>query len=321
MIAALKSLLKRPVAYHADLARLTGNPCAAIMLSQGMYWQGIAESRGEEWFFVTGQEWEIQTGLSRKNQETARTRMREMGFWAEKLQGVPARLYFKIDVQILAELLEEWANRANLDARIGQASMPDSGKLECPNRASSDARIGQTIKETKQRLSKRLNKEGEVKTSPGEVSETVLSLLVEAEGNEKTLLGGARRGAAVCPHPENVELFSFFTAPCDVKKMWVDYMDWRKRELGATKGAYKTPETERAALRNLFKLAGGTSTQKADAQLVEKLIAQTQAHKWQSIYALKADNGNNSKNGSHGSTLQQFADGIGIVAIAETFGG
>jgi len=108
MINAVKELLSKPVAYHPVLARMTGNVAAAVMLSQGMYWQRIAEDKGQEWFWVTADGWKEQCGLSRSMQETAREVLRRSGFWFEAKKGIPAQLFFRIDADVLIEKIEAY---------------------------------------------------------------------------------------------------------------------------------------------------------------------------------------------------------------------
>ena len=101
MIKAVKELLKRPVAYHPILAKLTGSVSAAVMLSQGMYWQEISEHDGKEWFWVTANGWLDQCGLTQNMQDTAREILRKTDFWFERRAGLPAKLYYRIDAEIL----------------------------------------------------------------------------------------------------------------------------------------------------------------------------------------------------------------------------
>lgn len=110
MINAVKELLKRPVAYHPILAKLTGSVPAAVMLSQGMYWQGKAEDEGKEWFWVTGDGWFEQCGLTQSTQNTAREILRSTGFWFEKREGLPAKLFYQIDAETLISHITSYLN-------------------------------------------------------------------------------------------------------------------------------------------------------------------------------------------------------------------
>jgi len=90
----LNQMLDRPIAYHRVFVELTGSVLAAVMLSQALYWQRRTNGKNEFW--KTMDEWEEETGLSRREQETARRALRKHGFWKEERKGVPAKLYFQL---------------------------------------------------------------------------------------------------------------------------------------------------------------------------------------------------------------------------------
>jgi hypothetical protein len=100
----LLDLLDRPIAFHRIFVTLTGSVLAAVMLSQAFYWSRRTKHPGG-WFYKTQEEWEEETGLTRGEQEAARKRLRITGFWAEERRGIPARLYFRVDLDMLAEQL------------------------------------------------------------------------------------------------------------------------------------------------------------------------------------------------------------------------
>jgi 5-methylcytosine-specific restriction endonuclease McrA len=102
--SSLLDLLDRPIAFHRIFVELTGSVLAAVMLSQAFYWSRRTKHPGG-WFYKTQEEWEEETGLKRGEQEAARKRLRDTGFWAEERRGIPARMYFKLDLEVLAEQL------------------------------------------------------------------------------------------------------------------------------------------------------------------------------------------------------------------------
>ena len=138
----LLKILSRPIAFHRCLAELTGSVTSGLMLSQALYWTPRAKDP-DGWFWKTQDEWFEETMLSRKEQETARRRLKELGngsVWHEQLRGVPAKLFYRIDLEALEALL-----LASKDETIGQASMPESDILECTNGTNKLARIGQAL--------------------------------------------------------------------------------------------------------------------------------------------------------------------------------
>lgn len=121
------SLLDRPIAYHRIFVTLTGSVTAAVLLSQAVYWsRRTGENNG--WWWKTAADWTEETGLTRREQETARAILRELQFWQEEKRGIPARLWFFLDVPALERALER---------ALRETSMAESAKLDArkpPNR-------------------------------------------------------------------------------------------------------------------------------------------------------------------------------------------
>ncbi len=129
--AAIRDLLgKGVIAYHPDFAAIGGGVCAGVLLSQLFYWH----DRGRDpagWIYKTRAEWKRETGLSRSQQETARRQLRERGILEERIGGLPARLYYRLDTARVIELLTEhaaggaWASQAQVregSAAVGEDS-------------------------------------------------------------------------------------------------------------------------------------------------------------------------------------------------------
>src|SRR5947209_5112837 len=85
----------RPIAYHASLARALGSVTAGVLLSQLLYW-APRTSNPDGWFWKTRDDIYEETGLGRREQETARKVLRDAGVLLEQLKGVPARVHFRI---------------------------------------------------------------------------------------------------------------------------------------------------------------------------------------------------------------------------------
>jgi hypothetical protein len=114
-------LLDRPIAYHRCFVTLTGSVTAAVLLSQAVYWSRRTGEGNEGWFWKTSSDWEEETGLSRREQDTARGILRGLGFWEEEKRGIPARLWFRLNLEQLEQLLisekTSLAESAKLDRR------------------------------------------------------------------------------------------------------------------------------------------------------------------------------------------------------------
>jgi hypothetical protein len=132
-LAVLWPLLGRPIAFHRRLVDLTASVKAALLLSQTIYWtrhgRDIAYTGG--WFFKTTHQWEMETGLSAKEQVTARQVLRQLAILKEQRIGVPAKLHFRLAVERLGALLSDrlgsvsarvdWADAATVAALLGPA--------------------------------------------------------------------------------------------------------------------------------------------------------------------------------------------------------
>ena len=100
-------LLAERIACHCHLSRLTGSAKAGLLLSQAIYWtrvgEAIIDNRG--WFHKTIAQWSHETGLSRREQESARRCLKALGLTEEELRGLPAKLWFRVNLERLGEAL------------------------------------------------------------------------------------------------------------------------------------------------------------------------------------------------------------------------
>lgn len=91
----ISELLSRPIAYHPIFAKVAGGATEGIFLSQLWYWSDRTTLDGE-WFYKTGEDWEEETFLTRKERERARKKLKQIGILEEKKEGVPCRLFFRL---------------------------------------------------------------------------------------------------------------------------------------------------------------------------------------------------------------------------------
>lgn len=125
----IQDILDRPIAFHRCLVDIAGGVLPALMLSQAIYWSKRTDDQ-DGWFWKTRTEWQEETGMSRSEQETARKKLRATGFWHEELRDVPAKLYYRIDLNAL------------------QSSWPESGSPVGGNPANKEATIQPSISES-----------------------------------------------------------------------------------------------------------------------------------------------------------------------------
>lgn len=110
------------VSFHPALARVTGSINSALFLQQILYWMPRTDDE-DAWVYKTQKELEEETALSRAEQETARKKLRDMGLLEEKLEGLPARKWYRCDLDLLAKLM---ANHRNPAWEKSPLSVPES---------------------------------------------------------------------------------------------------------------------------------------------------------------------------------------------------
>ena len=100
-------LLGRRIAFYRRLVDLTANVKAALLLSQSIYWtchgRDIADAGG--WFLKTTEQWEMETGLTLREQSAAREVLRELAILNEQRIGFPASLHFRLCLDRIEALL------------------------------------------------------------------------------------------------------------------------------------------------------------------------------------------------------------------------
>jgi hypothetical protein len=294
---AVKELLKRPVAYHPILAKLTGSISAAVMLSQGMYWQTKAEENNQEWFWVTADGWNDQCGLTQNMQETAREILRRTDFWFEKRAGLPAKLYYRIDADILVSRITGYLNGEKQDYR-------NTGNKKSAERRTGNGRYGKQDslfaddKESNNRLldTNLENSDADffsVSVFEMREEEVALPTLDAAQNFEKKSPARAR---ATKPDRHSADdVARELSGPhldfyCDILNtgVWADYLDYRK-EIRVK--PYRSAKSEAQAIMDFFKEAGGDSSKS------QEIVNQSRAKGWTGLFKLK--NSNNDRNGTN----------------------
>ncbi|RSE60384.1 hypothetical protein EGT81_12705 [Alcaligenes faecalis] len=106
----------RPIAYHAALARHVGGVATAIFLGQLMYWD--ERSTDDRGVHKESKQWEDETGLSYREQATARKKLRDLGLLIETPERLQHRIYYKLDREAFNAWIE--AISKDSDSEIGE---------------------------------------------------------------------------------------------------------------------------------------------------------------------------------------------------------
>ena len=128
----LPHIFARPIAFHKVLAEVSGSVNGGVFLSQAMYWSEVKE-KADGWFYKTAEDWERETFLSRREQETVRRNLVKKGILEEVKKGIPAKLYFRVNNSVLLGLIE----------RVVQTRLAENAKQASPNQPSNDGGKGE----------------------------------------------------------------------------------------------------------------------------------------------------------------------------------
>ncbi|MEW5788347.1 MAG: hypothetical protein AB1899_10895 [Pseudomonadota bacterium] len=105
----LKALVEGDyITYFPSLTPVCGSYKAAAMLSVALAWTRNWLHRHPEregWFWKTRDEWILETGLSRREQESARKTLVMRGLFREARRGMPARMHYRLDLDCLGARL------------------------------------------------------------------------------------------------------------------------------------------------------------------------------------------------------------------------
>ena len=136
----------RPISFNRDFVDLGVGITGALMLSQAVYWSKRTKDN-EGWFYKTQEEWEEETGMSRREQETARKRLKRAGLLEETRAGLPAKMYYRINADKLLESLgsnQDFAEEPTWNAQKRQTGTNKSAKhstTETTTETTHNARV------------------------------------------------------------------------------------------------------------------------------------------------------------------------------------
>ena len=112
----LEILGQAPIVFHRIFVDITGSVTAALWLSYALYALEAHPAHHDGWFSKSQDEWQRDTGLTRREQETARRRLRVLELLEER-RAMNLPLAFRVDCLRLHALIDTHARRAH-------ASMP-----------------------------------------------------------------------------------------------------------------------------------------------------------------------------------------------------
>jgi hypothetical protein len=134
----------RPVAYYPKIAEVAGGATSAIFLCQFIYWEG-KQKDPDGWIYKTQANIKEETGLTRYEQETVRKKLKAKGLLEEKYQGIPRKLYYRINLDALNDVWEAYRKGDQVtetpkSQRMGKSNIIARGDL-VGNKAGSQQAI------------------------------------------------------------------------------------------------------------------------------------------------------------------------------------
>jgi hypothetical protein len=149
-----------PLFYFPELNRIFGNLETAIFVGL-LFKLYNYESNDEGWIYKTQKEIERETGLNRHQQEKARKTLKKYKVLEEQRRGTPAKLYYKINWDLLDKIISYYEPIENEDeleseqtpegseniklnfesntensSEVTQTSLSDFSKQDCENLAN-----------------------------------------------------------------------------------------------------------------------------------------------------------------------------------------
>jgi hypothetical protein len=94
------------IAISARVMAVVGDVAAGVLLSQLIYGtrRGSTALQRDGWIFKSTKDWQRETGMTWKVQRRARAHLLELGLIEERLQTMPARLEFRLQVNRLCRV-------------------------------------------------------------------------------------------------------------------------------------------------------------------------------------------------------------------------
>ncbi len=100
----------RPIAFQRPYATIMGSAAGGVFLSQAVFFSTTFGRQRDGWFYQTQDQWFAETMCTRREQESARKRLKQLELngvplWEEKLKGLPATMNYRINLAVLFKLV------------------------------------------------------------------------------------------------------------------------------------------------------------------------------------------------------------------------
>lgn len=95
----------RVIAFRQIYVQITGSSDEALMLSQAQYWSNLVKGK---WFYKSRAQWEHETGMKRRQQQSARKALVSRGYIQERPGHTGTATEFKINNRIINKAIKDY---------------------------------------------------------------------------------------------------------------------------------------------------------------------------------------------------------------------
>lgn len=97
------------------------------------------------WFYLTSQDVEDRTTLTRKQQDKSINNLISLGFIEVKVKGVPPRRFFNINLEAILSYFARDASRDKIVNKENNTNLSEKYKLNCPKSTNQNVPFGQIL--------------------------------------------------------------------------------------------------------------------------------------------------------------------------------
>lgn len=300
----LQSILgSKAVSFYAIFAKAIGSVPAAVMLSQGLFWQEKAKHKeivtikGDGYFAKTADEWFEETGVTEEQQKTARAYLKKSGIFKEERAGLPAKMHYRVDMDSLVAVISRYLSggeKVAVDNRSkkreitrtvsgnkrGQFAVINGSNIKNESLESFETNKGEGFSEKENQVFSGNETDADFQKVASVDLESKLraTFLNGSEENKKTSPAAKIPKAKLAPLVVDLSAeYMLFSSPAAMELLWERWCKFRIE----IKHPYKSEDSVKTALRKLAKDSAGCSN--TALEIIETSIAGG----WQGLFPLK----------------------------------
>lgn len=144
--SSLLHAIGRPIAFNPGLVPILGSVNSVLFFGQIYFW--MSHTNNPLGVYKSADEIESETGLSYREQATARAKLVELGVLVETHKRLEHRIYFRVDTDVLDALLAEYVSRISRNDKSAFRGTTKAQSVETTKAQSDIQRLPETTAET-----------------------------------------------------------------------------------------------------------------------------------------------------------------------------